>query len=104
MKLRGAVEDYGNRNENVADLDAGLRSVNTLLGQLGNFSVPSRYAHAHGDLVSALQQVRRHGEDMRAAAEADNIEAFERAQRTTVPDAERIQRAMKRFNLAHARG
>jgi hypothetical protein len=40
VKLRGAVTDYGNRNEKVADVSEALRSVNALVDQLAEFSPP----------------------------------------------------------------
>jgi hypothetical protein len=104
VKLRGAVTDYGNRNEKVADVSEALRSVNTLLGQLAEFSPPARYADAHAGLVAAVRQVKEHGEDLRVAADAKDTEAFNRARRTIAPDATRVQHAMEQLNLAHTSG
>lgn len=40
VKLRGALADYGNRNEHVANITEGLRSINTLLNSSPSFRPP----------------------------------------------------------------
>jgi hypothetical protein len=104
VKLRGALADYASRNEKVTDVDEGLHSVNMLLEQLAEFSPPAQYAAAQTALVAAARQMKKHGEALRAAAQAGDTDAFNRARGTIAPDAKQVQQAMEQLNLAHASG
>jgi hypothetical protein len=102
VRARSALVDYLDRNGSRKTLADALASIDTLRGQLAALEVPAKYADAHAGVIAVLNTMKRHGEDLGAAANSGDRGAYSRAEQHIDPDAAAMQDAIQRLNRVHA--
>jgi hypothetical protein len=75
-QLKASIVEYQNESATVADIDAGQKLLNKILGELDQLEPPTKYAAVQGRLIQLFRDTESAGREAQAAVDAGDQEAL----------------------------